>query len=369
MSFLLIGCGGGNEPVDPSKPSEPTVPTEPSTPSEPTVPSDPSVPSEPTEPSEPTDPSITVIDDHNQTYYFFIDYSHSEKEQALVTIPWYRNKPLGAMPEEIKDISDKDAPDELFPIFLGWSAYSSSVDNSHLWDFEKDSSDKKDAYIFGIWASEDIVDPTVVGYYSAKVNGEPITLTDVKEEGSTDNAVYKINLKENDEIAFMNGLYPLYIAGINGKVQSLKQSSFVAPEETEYTFYINATNEIWITYSHADGHLDLYVKGIGGNWDDQEQYLLTPSDDYYGEITIDIAKNDEFKIADSSWSTEWNYWGYKINGGDMNWRSPGEEGARGPAAGNFHGSGMGYDNFVCDEAGTYLLQVSKADNYVYITKM
>jgi len=58
---MLVGCGGGDTPVDPSKPTEPTQPTEPTAPTAPTEPTEPTVPTAPTKPTIPTDPSVPTV--------------------------------------------------------------------------------------------------------------------------------------------------------------------------------------------------------------------------------------------------------------------------------------------------------------------
>ena len=99
------------------------------------------------EPEPEPDP---IVDPYNQTYKFYLDYSHSD--EPLYSLEWWRGRPLGKMPDAIKGIGDADASDPLFPHFIGWSKYSSSLDDSKLWDFAKDSADYKEVYIYGIWS-------------------------------------------------------------------------------------------------------------------------------------------------------------------------------------------------------------------------
>ena len=187
-TFTLVGCGGGSDPtptpsVKPSTPTqgEVTPSVKPSTPTvEPTPTVQPSTPthgdvtptvqpSTPTESPSPTD-EPPVVDPTNQTYYFCLDYSHSDT--PLYTMRWYRGKPLGKMPDEIKDIDSDDAADPLFPIFLGWSSHTSSIDDSHLWDWENDFSNDKEVYICGIWISDEEPTPipTQAESYTFKVD-------------------------------------------------------------------------------------------------------------------------------------------------------------------------------------------------------
>ena len=87
----------------------------------------------------------------NQTYNFYIDYSHSDT--PYFTMKWWSGVVLGEVPSECQ-LTSADAPDEAYPTFLGWSKYSSSVDDPKLWDFTKDASLNKVVDLYGIWVSE-----------------------------------------------------------------------------------------------------------------------------------------------------------------------------------------------------------------------
>ena len=89
-------------------------------------------------------------EEKNQTYKFFIDYWHSD--EPLYTMKWYQGKPLGFCPEECK-LTDEDATDPAFPHFLGWSEYSSALDEEKLWDFETSSRLNSTVNLYGIWVS------------------------------------------------------------------------------------------------------------------------------------------------------------------------------------------------------------------------
>ena len=58
----------------------------------------------------------------------------------------------GEGPEEAK-LTDADAPDPLYPTFLGYSEYSSSIDEDHIWDFAKDYKQSNILKLYGIWVS------------------------------------------------------------------------------------------------------------------------------------------------------------------------------------------------------------------------
>ena len=86
----------------------------------------------------------------NQTILFYLDYSHSE--EPIFEKEWYMLKPLGSCPEEAL-LTDEDASDPLYGHFLGYSEYSSSIDDSKLWNFETDIKQSNILKLYGIWVS------------------------------------------------------------------------------------------------------------------------------------------------------------------------------------------------------------------------
>ncbi len=90
----------------------------------------------------------------NQTYYFFLDYSHSDESNPFKKVQWYRGQPLGSVPEGCS-LTSENASDPLFPVFLGWSEYSSSLDDSKLWNFATDFKQTQTVYLYGIWVAND----------------------------------------------------------------------------------------------------------------------------------------------------------------------------------------------------------------------
>ena len=88
----------------------------------------------------------------DQVYYFYLDYSHSE--EPFYQMEWYSLIPLGSCPAECQ-LTDKDAADPLFPHFLCWSEYSSSIDDSHAWDFSSNYKAGKEVKLYGIWVSDE----------------------------------------------------------------------------------------------------------------------------------------------------------------------------------------------------------------------
>lgn len=90
-------------------------------------------------------------EEKKQTYNFYLDYSHSD--EPFFTMMWWNGYPLGEMPAECR-LTSADAPDEAYPVFLGWSKYSSAIDESQLWNFAKDASMNRTVSLYGIWVSE-----------------------------------------------------------------------------------------------------------------------------------------------------------------------------------------------------------------------
>ena len=84
------------------------------------------------------------------TVNFFLDYSHSE--EPFFVYEWYTLIPLGECPEQAR-LTSADASDPLFPVFVCWSEYPSSLDDSHAWNFKTDTKTSKILNLYGIWAS------------------------------------------------------------------------------------------------------------------------------------------------------------------------------------------------------------------------
>ena len=87
----------------------------------------------------------------NLTVNFYLNNSNSDT--PLHSMRWYMLKPLGSLPKEA-EITDSMAPDPLYPHFIGYSEFSSSIDESHIWDFEKDYKQGNVLNLYGIWVSK-----------------------------------------------------------------------------------------------------------------------------------------------------------------------------------------------------------------------
>lgn len=86
------------------------------------------------------------------TVYFFLDYSHSEEGDEIFELEWKQLTPLGECPEEAL-LTDENAPDPLYPHFIGYSEYPSCMDETLLWDFAKDDKQSNILNLYGIWVS------------------------------------------------------------------------------------------------------------------------------------------------------------------------------------------------------------------------
>lgn len=109
---------------------------------------------------------------YDMTINFFYDYSHSTEvewvdvvnddgtttkvlkdvEKPFFTMRWWMLEPLGKCPEEAI-LTNADAKDPNYPIFLGYSEYSSAIDEDLIWNFETDYKQSNILNLYGIWVS------------------------------------------------------------------------------------------------------------------------------------------------------------------------------------------------------------------------
>ena len=90
------------------------------------------------------------IKEEDMTVNFYLDNTHTD--EPLFSMRWYMLEPLGSCPEEAK-LTDADAADPLYPHFIGYSEYSSSIDEDHIWNFETDYKQSNILNLYGIWVS------------------------------------------------------------------------------------------------------------------------------------------------------------------------------------------------------------------------
>ena len=91
------------------------------------------------------------MSEENMTVNFYLDYSHSD--EPLYTMRWYMLVPLEKCPEQAV-LTDANAADPLYGHFLGYSEYSSAIDESKLWNFETDYKQSNVLNLYGIWVSK-----------------------------------------------------------------------------------------------------------------------------------------------------------------------------------------------------------------------
>ena len=105
-------------------------------------------------PGDPIEHKQEYEEEKNMTVNFYLDYSHSE--EPIYSMKWYMLKPIGEEPAEAKAALQANIAehDELYPKFLGWSEYSSSIDESKLWNFATDYKQSNILSLYGIWVSE-----------------------------------------------------------------------------------------------------------------------------------------------------------------------------------------------------------------------
>lgn len=114
-----------------------------------------------------TDTSLTSgggRDDEEEEKNTVIEFyfSNTYSETPIFSIDWYMLKPLGSIPEEVSTTEKVKALgqqagyviDDRFPTFIGFSFYSTCLDEEKLWDFSKDYKQQAVTCLYGIWVSE-----------------------------------------------------------------------------------------------------------------------------------------------------------------------------------------------------------------------
>jgi len=87
----------------------------------------------------------------DMTVNFYLDNSHSD--EPIYTMRWYQLEPLGECPEEAK-LDNSKAADPLYPIFIGYSEYSSAIDEDLIWNFATDYKQYNVLNLYGIWVAQ-----------------------------------------------------------------------------------------------------------------------------------------------------------------------------------------------------------------------
>lgn len=113
--------------------------------------------------------NYVCISETNTTINFYFDNTQTTdedgKDAPIFSIKWYLLKPLGGVPSELADSQGKldvskiialgaamgFAPTEAFPTFIGFSFYSTCLDEEGLWNFETDYRQQAVTNLYGIW--------------------------------------------------------------------------------------------------------------------------------------------------------------------------------------------------------------------------
>ena len=84
----------------------------------------------------------------NMIVNFYLNYSNSD--EVYYTMDWYSLVPLGEMPQEAA-ITDAQAPDPLYPHFIGYSQYPTAINESKLWNWAESTYSSNVLNLYGIW--------------------------------------------------------------------------------------------------------------------------------------------------------------------------------------------------------------------------
>ena len=109
------------------------------------------------------------VSETNTTINFYFDNTQTTDEDGndcpIFSIKWYLLKPLDKAPEELSDSAGNldvskiialgaakgFAPTEAFPNFIGFSFYSTCLDEENLWNFKTDYRQQAVTNLYGIW--------------------------------------------------------------------------------------------------------------------------------------------------------------------------------------------------------------------------
>lgn len=103
------------------------------------------------------------ISEYTTTINFYFDNTQTTDEDGndapIFTLRWYLLKPIGEIPEEINTTAKVVAlgaalgfaSTEAFPTFIGFSAYSTCLDEDQLWNYETDYRQQAVTNLYGIW--------------------------------------------------------------------------------------------------------------------------------------------------------------------------------------------------------------------------
>lgn len=110
-----------------------------------------------------TKQEYVCVSETNTTINFYFDSTQTTDEDGndcpIFTMKFYLLKPLGECPEAINTVekvialgaAHGFAKTEAFPTFIGWSFYSTCLDEEGLWNFTTDYRQQAVTSIYGIW--------------------------------------------------------------------------------------------------------------------------------------------------------------------------------------------------------------------------
>jgi len=97
------------------------------------------------------DENVGPLGEYDMTVYFYLDFSHSD--EPIYEMRWYMLHPIGECPAEAM-LDDSKAADPLFPNFIGYSEYSSAMDEDLIWKFDTDYKQSNILNLYGIWVKK-----------------------------------------------------------------------------------------------------------------------------------------------------------------------------------------------------------------------
>ena len=214
----------------------------------------------------------------------------------------------------------------------------------------------------------------------------------ISEDSPTRNsnrASFTLDLDEDQEFIIVqndvNSKFFIYYGDVldyadnSAVLESFENAGFIrAKEAAKFALYLNNEGHL---YKHKyTKSSSLYVVGPAAsneedNWNFLPAYQCDgcPSEDnnrcYILNVQLYVG---DFCIANTGWTDQWGYWGYKTGGGGVDWL--GERSPRiinGSAKDNFEagsatGDGSGNKNIHCKVAGRYDLYLTD-DNYIYVS--
>ena len=206
-------------------------------------------------------------------------------------------------------------------------------------------------------------------FLAGTIGGAPNTVAqDGVTRGDGNAASFTTDLSANDSFVIVQkdasifkvwdgsrlmGEYDAYFAKENNRIK--------AKSAGNYRFYLNTSNEIFATAPCSNNvETDYYLRGsmTGTGWAVNESYRFKTNGDWNNQgvlLNVHILKDGEFKIANSTWNYQWGYWGYQLNGGDIQYRGVGNANIIGGGSSHFEANDSSDNpkNIKCKDSGYY----------------